>query len=153
MATSSTLFSVYVLFGQQQLQLVMRLGLAVVQQPSHGGCSYRAASYLVFLKCSATQGTAASHLVHRHAPNPFPNLQVPIAMVTFVDKERVWLKSVQGLAGLKEVDRRYSVCAWCVAVSRAQCTRKLFPFVHCYAATCRKARNAQLTAAVVLHCV
>lgn len=33
-------------------------------------------------------------------------------MVTFVDKERVWLKSVQGLKGLTEVDRRYSICAW-----------------------------------------
>ncbi|KAI8471136.1 MAG: kinase-like domain-containing protein [Monoraphidium minutum] len=38
--------------------------------------------------------------------------KVPIAMVTFVDKERVWLKSVQGLSGLTEVDRRYSICAW-----------------------------------------
>lgn len=38
--------------------------------------------------------------------------KVPIAMITFVDKERVWLKSVQGLAGLTEVDRRYSICAW-----------------------------------------
>lgn len=33
-------------------------------------------------------------------------------MVTFVDRERVWLKSVQGLPGLKEVERRHSLCAW-----------------------------------------
>jgi hypothetical protein len=39
-------------------------------------------------------------------------LQVPIAMVTFVDKDRVWIKSVQGLSGLKQVDRRKSLCAW-----------------------------------------
>lgn len=38
--------------------------------------------------------------------------RVPIAMVTFVDRDRVWLKSVQGLKGLTEVDRRYSICAW-----------------------------------------
>ena len=38
--------------------------------------------------------------------------QVPIAMVTFVDHDRVWLKSVVGLSGLTEVDRRYSICAW-----------------------------------------
>lgn len=38
--------------------------------------------------------------------------QVPIAMVTFVDKDRVWLKSVQGLPGLKQVERRVSLCAW-----------------------------------------
>ena len=33
-------------------------------------------------------------------------------MVTFVDKDRVWLKSVQGLTGLKEVERKESLCAW-----------------------------------------
>jgi hypothetical protein len=33
-------------------------------------------------------------------------------MVTFVDKDRVWLKSVQGLPGLKQVERRQSLCAW-----------------------------------------
>lgn len=38
--------------------------------------------------------------------------QVPIAMVTFVDKDRVWIKSVQGLSGLRQVDRRKSLCAW-----------------------------------------
>ncbi|WIA41989.1 hypothetical protein OEZ86_009290 [Tetradesmus obliquus] len=38
--------------------------------------------------------------------------KVPIAMVTFVDKDRVWLKSVQGLPGLKQVERRQSLCAW-----------------------------------------
>jgi len=39
-------------------------------------------------------------------------LQVPIAMVTFVDRDRVWIKSVQGLSGLKQVERRKSLCAW-----------------------------------------
>ena len=38
-------------------------------------------------------------------------------MVTFVDRERVWLKSVVGLPGLKEVQRRHSLCAW-VLLSR-----------------------------------
>eukprot|EP00775_Hariotina_reticulata_P003799 gene3799-4056_t len=38
--------------------------------------------------------------------------KVPIAMVTFVDKDRVWLKSVQGLTGLRQVERRVSLCAW-----------------------------------------
>jgi hypothetical protein len=33
-------------------------------------------------------------------------------MVTFVDKDRVWIKSVQGLSGLKQVERRKSLCAW-----------------------------------------
>ncbi|KIY95328.1 hypothetical protein MNEG_12631 [Monoraphidium neglectum] len=37
---------------------------------------------------------------------------VPISMITFVDKDRVWLKSVQGLSGFTEVDRRCSICAW-----------------------------------------
>lgn len=35
-------------------------------------------------------------------------------MVTFVDKDRVWIKSVQGLSGLKQVERRKSLCAWWV---------------------------------------
>ncbi|KAF6263823.1 hypothetical protein COO60DRAFT_1488750 [Scenedesmus sp. NREL 46B-D3] len=38
--------------------------------------------------------------------------KVPIAMVTLVDRDRVWLKSVQGLPGLKQLDRRQSLCAW-----------------------------------------
>eukprot|EP00882_Tetradesmus_deserticola_P009289 GHRQ01009800.1.p1 GENE.GHRQ01009800.1~~GHRQ01009800.1.p1 ORF type:complete len:518 (+),score=202.99 GHRQ01009800.1:1172-2725(+) len=33
-------------------------------------------------------------------------------MLTFVDKDRVWLKSVQGLPGLKQLERRQSLCAW-----------------------------------------
>jgi hypothetical protein len=40
---------------------------------------------------------------------------VPIAMVTFVDRDRVWLKSLTGLSGLTQVDRRASLCAWWVA--------------------------------------
>lgn len=39
-------------------------------------------------------------------------VQVLIAMVTFVDRDRVWIKSVQGLPGLKQVERRKSLCAW-----------------------------------------
>lgn len=37
--------------------------------------------------------------------------KVPIALVSLVDKERQWFKSVQGLPG-NQTDRRSSFCAW-----------------------------------------
>eukprot|EP00879_Flechtneria_rotunda_P005240 GHRR01005525.1.p1 GENE.GHRR01005525.1~~GHRR01005525.1.p1 ORF type:complete len:858 (+),score=281.24 GHRR01005525.1:849-3422(+) len=43
--------------------------------------------------------------------------KVPMSVVTFVDKDRVWFKSVQGLPGIKQVHRRDSLCSW-VLLSR-----------------------------------
>ena len=43
----------------------------------------------------------------------------PIALVTFVDAERVWVKAAVGLAP-DDVDRRSAFCAW--AVYNAQTT-------------------------------
>lgn len=39
--------------------------------------------------------------------------QVPICLVSLVDKERQWFKSVQGITAT-QTDRRSSFCAWCV---------------------------------------
>eukprot|EP00884_Botryococcus_braunii_P002377 jgi/Botrbrau1/1213/Bobra.0163s0021.1 len=38
--------------------------------------------------------------------------KVPIAIVSLVDKERQWFKSIQGLDGVRQTDRRSSFCAW-----------------------------------------
>ncbi len=45
--------------------------------------------------------------------------QVPIALVSLVDKDRQWFKSVQGLA-TDHTDRKSSFCAWCGRRRRAQ---------------------------------
>ena len=37
---------------------------------------------------------------------------VPIAIVSLVDTERQWFKSIQGLPGVTETPRTTSFCAW-----------------------------------------
>lgn len=44
--------------------------------------------------------TLASHL-----------FAVPIAMISFVDRDRVWFKAGMGLDGLQQVDRGISICS------------------------------------------
>ena len=39
--------------------------------------------------------------------------QTPIALVSLVDKDRQWFKSVVGLE-VRQTDRKSSFCAWCV---------------------------------------
>lgn len=47
----------------------------------------------------------------------------PIALVSLVDKERQWFKSVQGLP-VRETDRRSSFCAWYVGrIANERATR------------------------------
>lgn len=46
--------------------------------------------------------------------------QVPICLVSLVDKERQWFKSVQGLT-TNATDRKSSFCAWCVCKCACPC--------------------------------
>ena len=47
-----------------------------------------------------------------HSPQLCTIFDVPIAIVSLVDRERQWFKSAQGLGDVKETDRRDSFCAW-----------------------------------------
>lgn len=44
----------------------------------------------------------------------------PVALLTFIDKDRVWMKSAQGLGGLCEIDRGSGLCAWTLLSRRPE---------------------------------
>ena len=46
---------------------------------------------------------------------------IPIVLVSLVDKERQWFKSVVGLPGASETDRKSSFCAWTLLPSAPEC--------------------------------
>lgn len=45
----------------------------------------------------------------------------PIVLVSLVDKERQWFKSVMGLPGVTETDRQSSFCAWTLLPQCPEC--------------------------------
>lgn len=46
---------------------------------------------------------------------------VPIVLVSLVDKDRQWFKSVMGLPGVTETDRQSSFCAWTMLPQSPEC--------------------------------
>jgi hypothetical protein len=46
---------------------------------------------------------------------------VPIVLLSLVDKDRQWFKSVVGLPGVRETDRKSSFCAWTLLPAIPQC--------------------------------
>jgi GAF domain-containing protein len=46
---------------------------------------------------------------------------IPVVLVSLVDKDRQWFKSVVGLPGATETDRKSSFCAWTLLPSSPEC--------------------------------
>ena len=46
---------------------------------------------------------------------------IPIALVSLVDEQRQWFKSIVGLPGVTETDRQSSFCAWTLLPSSPEC--------------------------------
>jgi GAF domain-containing protein len=60
----------------------------------------------------------------QNAPTLLSVLQVfniPIVLVSLVDEQRQWFKSVVGLPGVTETDRKSSFCAWTLLPSSPEC--------------------------------